>query len=330
MKRLALHAFQRCGLFSFTRALSAGKARILMYHNFSGPGADGGGLSEAVARQQFDYLRQHFKVVPLSRIVACLAAGKKLERHWVALTIDDGRRNCYEFLFPLLKEYRMPATFFVVSSFIAGEDWIWTDKVSWLSEQPGHREQLAPNNLPQLFRSLNRMRPETRNQRIEEWAAGAGVSLPQKPPARYAACSWAELREMAGSLVEIGSHTATHPILSSITDEESWKELIESRRQIEEGIGGKVSSFCYPNGRLEDYRPSQAKQIREAGYDCAVVADSGLVKNGADRYRLPRVGMERKTESVEMAKYLDGMAHYQSKLWPKRNFLQREPEEIVG
>jgi peptidoglycan/xylan/chitin deacetylase (PgdA/CDA1 family) len=314
MKRLALHAFRRCGLFSLTRALSANMARILMYHNFSGPGADRDGLSEATAREQFNYLREHFQVVPLSRIVESLAAGKQLESHWVALTIDDGRRNCYEFLFPLLKEYRMPATFFVVSSFIAGEDWIWTDKVLWLSELPGRAEELASQRLPDVFQSLNRMRPETRNRRIDEWAALAGVSLPEQAPAKYAPCTWAELREMAGSLVEIGSHTVTHPILSSITDEESWKELTESRRQIEEALGTQVRSFCFPNGQPEDYRASQVKEVQEAGYNCAVVADFDLVQNGADPYRLPRIGMERKTQSVEMAKYLDGAAYYQSKL----------------
>jgi hypothetical protein len=158
------------------------------------------------------------------------------------------------------------------------------------------------------------MRPETRNRRIDEWAALAGVSLPEQAPAKYAPCTWAELREMAGSLVEIGSHTVTHPILSSITDEESWKELTESRRQIEEALGTQVRSFCFPNGQPEDYRASQVKEVQEAGYNCAVVADFDLVQNGADPYRLPRIGMERKTQSVEMAKYLDGAAYYQSKL----------------
>jgi peptidoglycan/xylan/chitin deacetylase (PgdA/CDA1 family) len=314
MKRLALHAFRRCGLFFLTRALSANMARILMYHNFSGPERDRDGLSEAAAREQFDYLRRHFQVVPLSRIVEYLAAGKELERHWVALTIDDGRRNCYEFLFPLLKEYRMPATFFVVSSFISGKDWIWTDKILWLSEQPRRSEELASRRLPDVFRSLNGMRPETRNQRLDDWAALGEVSLPEHAPAKYAPCTWAELREMAGSLVEIGSHTATHPILSSITDEESWKELIESRRQIEEGVDKPVRAFCFPNGQPGDYRASQVKQVQEAGYNCAVVADFGLVQSGADPYGLPRIGMERKTQSVEMAKYLDGAAYYQSKL----------------
>ena len=151
MKRLGLQALRGSGLFSLSRVMSANMARILMYHNFSGTTANGGGLTDAATRDQFNYLQQHFRVVPLSRIVERLAAGQEPERYSVALTIDDGRRNFYDFLFPLLKEYRMPATLFVVSSFIQGEDWVWTDKVLWLSEQNGRPEDWPPINWQRFF-----------------------------------------------------------------------------------------------------------------------------------------------------------------------------------
>jgi len=311
MKKLALNVLRHSGLFSLTRALSANQARILMYHNFCGNKSEG--LSEAAARAQLDHLRRHFRVVRLSRIAERVRAGEEPEPYSVALTIDDGRRNFYQFLFPLLKEYGMPATFFVVSSFISGEDWVWTDKVLWLSEQ--HASPLRPSQLPAVFQSLNRLRPEARNERIEALAAAAGIALPRNAPAKYAPSSWRELREMADSgLVEIGSHTVTHSILSSITDEESWQELTRSRAQIEAEVGMTVNSFCFPNGLPEDYRASQVEQLARAGYECAVVADFGLVGKGTDPYRLPRMGMERKSRAVEFSKYLDGAAYYQRKL----------------
>ncbi len=316
MMRLALHALRGCGVFSFARALSARKARILMYHNFSGlGGTESGALSTEATRAQFDYLRRHYWVVPLLQIAEQLASGKTLGSHIVALTIDDGRRDFYQFMFPLLKEFKFPATFFVVSSFIRGEDWIWTDKVLWLSEQPNRPARLIPGKLDEVFRSLNRMRPEARNAEIQAMAAGAGITIPQEAPVKYAPCSWSELREMADSgFVDIGSHTMTHPILSSITDEEYWQELSGSRRQIEEGIGRKARSFCFPNGMPGDFRPTQVQQIADAGYTCSVVASFGLVENGADPFRLPRLGMGSKSDPIEFSKFLDGVAYYQRKL----------------
>jgi peptidoglycan/xylan/chitin deacetylase (PgdA/CDA1 family) len=313
MSKLVLRALQSCGVFSVTRALSAGMPRILMYHNFSGPnGTEPDSLNVEGIRLQFNYLRRHFRVVSLVQLAEQVASGRKLDRLMVALTIDDGRRSCYEYLFPLLKEFGLPATFFVVSSFISGEDWIWTDKVIWLSERPNPPKGLVPGKLDEVFRSLNRMRPEERNARLEAMAKSVGVIIPRIVPAKYGPCSWSELREMADSgLVEIGSHTVTHPILSSITDEESWNELTRSRAEIADGIGRSVSCFCFPNGMSGDFRRSQVRQVREAGYACSVIAQFGMVSSGSDPYQLPRIGMARKSSAEQVAKYLDGFAHYQ-------------------
>ncbi len=316
MKRLALRALRGCGVFSLARDLSAKKARILMYHNFSGPGGTvPGALSTEATHAQFEYLRHHYRVVPLLQMAEQLASGKNLDSLTVALTIDDGRRDFYQFMFPLLKEFQFPATFFVVSSFIRGEDWIWTDKVLWLSEQPNPPTALTAGKLDDVFRSLNRMRPEARNAQIQAMAAGARITIPTQAPAKYAPCSWSELREMADSgLVNIGSHTVTHPILSSISDEESWRELTESRRQIEEGVGRNPGAFCFPNGMPGDFRPTQVQQVADAGYACSVVASFGLVDNHVDKFRLPRIGMGSKSDPIEFSKFLDGVAYYQRKL----------------
>ena len=103
-------------------------------------------------RRQFEYLRQHFHVVPLLQLAEQVASGRELDTNLVALTIDDGRRSCYEYLFPLLVEFKFPATFFVLSSFVRGEDWIWTDKVVWLSEQSTPPAELVPGKLDALFK----------------------------------------------------------------------------------------------------------------------------------------------------------------------------------
>ena len=315
MKKLVFRVMSGCGIFSASRALSARMARILMYHNFAGPGAsDPDALNVEGIRRQFEYLRQHFRVTPLRQLAEELSSGKLADRT-VALTIDDGRRNCYEFLFPLLKEFELPATFFVVSSFVRGEDWIWTDKVLWLSEQANRPDELQREQLVATFRSLNRMAPDMRNAQIDVWAKASSVDIPKGPPAKYAPCSWSELREMADSgLLDVGSHTVTHPILSTITEEDSWDELTRSRAQIEQEMGRRVSCFCFPNGMPGDYRDSQIRQVEEAGYTCSVLAHTGFASAGSNRYRLPRIGVARKSSTEEFSRWLDGVMYYKDKV----------------
>ena len=316
MKRLALQLMHGCGVFALARAMSAGMGRILMYHNFCGSDeTDPRAVSPSALRAQLEYLRRHFQVVPLAHMLDQVGSGNPLDRRSVVLTIDDGRRSCYEFLFPILKQFRLPATFFVVSSFIRGDDWIWTDKVLWLSEQPRPHSELAPDRIDGYFTLLNQLRPEERNRRMATLADAMRVAIPKEPPHKYSPCSWRELREMADSgLVEVGSHTVSHPILASVTDEESWTELTLSRAHIEEGIGRKVNSFCFPNGKPGDYRQSQLHQLNHAGYTSAVVTRFGMVGPRANPYELPRVGIAGTTDPLTFAKHLDGAEYYQARL----------------
>lgn len=296
--------------------MSAGMARILMYHNFQAmeePGCDA--IAPATARRQLAYLRDHFRVIPLTQLAEQLKAGKPIEKNTVALTVDDGRNNFYHLFFPVLEEFRMSATFFVVSEFISGQDWIWTDKIIWLARQPCVPEELRDDNLDNFFEKMNRLRPDVRNSRIDEVAAEMQVSLPKEPPPEYAPCSWSQLREMADSgLVEIGSHSVTHPIFSTLTEEESQWELAESRAQIERQLGRPVNAFCFPNGKPADYFPRHLQQVREGGYSSAVMTHFGMSRPGADVYTLPRIGVSGRTEMLSFMKYVDGVEYYQDLL----------------
>jgi peptidoglycan/xylan/chitin deacetylase (PgdA/CDA1 family) len=316
MKAFVLKVLQGCGTFALARATSAKVGRILAYHNFSDHDETRPNeVSVTAARNQLEYLRRHFRVVPLNRLVERLTSGSSLDPYTVALTVDDGRRNFYDSFFPLLKEFEMPATFFVVSSFIRRDDWVWTDKVLWLAEQPQAPAELAPDRVADLFKTLNQIRPEVRNQLIEAMAQRMDISIPKEPPPKYEPCSWSQLREMADSgLVEIGSHTVTHPVLASVTDEEAWLELTVSRAQIEEGLGREVRSFCFPNGKPSDYRPRHLRLVKDAGYTSAAVTRFGMAFTGSDPYELPRMGIAATTDTLSFSKYVDGVEYYQDKL----------------
>lgn len=297
--------------------MSADMARILMYHNFAATEGDWpDAVSVAAARKHLTYLRDHFHVVPLSRLVEQLRAETLIDKKVVALTVDDGRRNFHQFFFPLLKEFRMPATFFVVSSFIEGKDWIWTDKVLWLAQQSQAGEELRRDRLDRFFERMNRLRPEIRNSEIEEHATKMKVAIPREPPSEYSPCSARQLREMADSgLVEIGSHSVTHPVFSTLTDEESQWELAESRAQIEQLIDRRVVCFCFPNGKPADYLPTHLLQAKAAGYASAVMTHFGMPRCGANEYSLPRIGVSGRTDMLSFMKHMDGVEYYQGWLY---------------
>src|SRR5262249_13330634 len=68
---------------------------------------------------------------------------------------------------------------------------------------------------------------------IADIASRLSVVLPDRPPDDYAGLSWAELREMAASGIDVGSHSMTHSILTLESDQRVLYELRESRSKIE-------------------------------------------------------------------------------------------------
>jgi peptidoglycan/xylan/chitin deacetylase (PgdA/CDA1 family) len=78
-----------------------------------------------------------------------------------------------------------------------------------------------------------------------------------------------QLRQVAASGMEIGSHGLRHVPLPAVTDAELTEEVAQSRRVLREISGQNVEGFCYPwgliNGRVVD-------QVRAAGYSygCAI------------------------------------------------------------
>ena len=97
------------------RAAAEGtSAVVFMYHRF----AESDYPSTSVTLGQFEaHLRElregGYTVLPLTRIIADLKAGRPLPDRTVAITIDDAFRSIYEVAWPRFREAGLPFTIFV-------------------------------------------------------------------------------------------------------------------------------------------------------------------------------------------------------------------------
>lgn len=85
---------------------------------------------------------------------------------------------------------------------------------------------------------------------------------------------WDELKTLAkDGLVQIGSHTVTHPddITQLYTDQQT-KELAESKQVLEKELGIKVEYLAYPDGKNDSMTQLIARQ---SGYKMAFSTESG-------------------------------------------------------
>jgi peptidoglycan/xylan/chitin deacetylase (PgdA/CDA1 family) len=104
---------------------------------------------------------------------------------------------------------------------------------------------------------------------------------------------WSEARELLGNGIGIGSHTVSHPILTSLDDERREYELLESKRSIERHLGVPCRLFSYPNGTEDDFDDRDRACLRKAGYVAAVSQIAGLNDPQTDRFALRRLNIGR-------------------------------------
>ncbi|MBC8335861.1 MAG: polysaccharide deacetylase family protein [Anaerolineales bacterium] len=75
------------------------------------------------------------------------------------------------------------------------------------------------------------------------------------------------LKEMAAAGWEIGSHSHSHADLSKLNENDSYREVVDSRRSLEKALELPITSFAYPFGAVTD---TAGAQVHIAGYQSAV------------------------------------------------------------
>ena len=100
--------------------------------------------------------------------------------------------------------------------------------------------------------------------------------------------TWDNLFDLEHSGMEIGSHTANHIPLTTLTPTEQRDELRLSKLLLEWRGMKTIYSFSYPNGAYDD---TIVTMLAEENYLTAVTGEAGLNTFETNPYRLHRVNI---------------------------------------
>lgn len=284
------------------------------------------------------FVKKHFRIVSLSNLSSNVESHRSNSNPVCLLTFDDGYYDLYEYAFPILKTYSLPATVFLPTDFIGTKKLFWTDRLSAIFYQKqreekkgggaGHRvlsnkpareiplnESFLPppmkNKLVNQIENLNgseesrlekaiKILKKYRDEKIEEVLAELSTRWNLNPErSERAFLSWEEVREMAQSgLISFGSHTASHRILTTLADEEIWDELTRSKEKL---VAEKVvdPSFIPFCYPNGNYNEKIAEMVKEAGYILAVTTKKGWNRFDSDPFTLKRIGIHQDMTSTE-------------------------------
>jgi peptidoglycan/xylan/chitin deacetylase (PgdA/CDA1 family) len=298
--------------------------RALVYHQVVAD-VDGaaakytpGAVTESEFKIQVEYLMKHFKIISLEDVLEFFRSGR-IPDHSVLLTFDDGYRNVYQYAFPILKHYGVPALIFCTGNVLKGGS-LWCDQLLdavlrtrvTSAEIEGEifrfremRERLSVYE--NLIVGMQRDGSERRRDRLGEITNRLKVNVEENSMV-YLRDN--EIREMQAFGIEFGSHTVNHPLLSAIMDSEKLKwEVVESIRVVEGITGRRCVSFAYPFGSENSYTDRCIRVLKDAGIRIAFTTVRGGNKRTCNPYLLHRFIVKRNSKyffRLQLSGLLDG------------------------
>ncbi|MCK4828903.1 polysaccharide deacetylase family protein, partial [bacterium] len=286
-----------------SRHLSRGV--ILLYHRTTNLESDPQLLAVTPERfeEHMEILQRHYNPVPLEELCKQAERGRVAPRS-VAVTFDDGYEDNYLYAKPVLEKYEIPATVFVSTGYIGEEKELWWDEIerlllveqepaisldgkgdgvehfgregwggyteknngaiSWnvlSTETPTIKHELY-TYLCKRFQSMTSEQIDAALCDLREWAGKGALARKSHMPMTID-----QVLNLANTgLIEIGAHTRSHVNLAAQSLDAQKREMVGSKKDLEEWLGREVPSFSYPLGNRHHYNKDSMRLAKESGF----------------------------------------------------------------
>lgn len=286
----------RARIFDTPRLIFPNTLTVLNYHRIDDPHQTNfdtfkpnvSATPQDFARQM-DYVKEVFSVITCDHLVAWLHGEKSLPPRAAIITFDDGYYDNLSNAFPVLQERNLPAVIFLTTDFIGTVFPFYWDYVAYCffhtEKETAHlpltgtcswRDQPSRRQVLHTWIEALKGIPEVEKQQaIRQIGQVLDVTVPVGAFANLY-LNWEQVRAMSRSgLIEFGTHTMRHPILTRISLEQAKKEIEGSKRRLEEELGRSVVSMAYPNGSAADFSPGVMMVAKEVGIEMAFTLLAG-------------------------------------------------------
>jgi peptidoglycan/xylan/chitin deacetylase (PgdA/CDA1 family) len=329
LKHFLFRLFEWSGLNALWAFANRHQIIILRYHGVLPDEATrpdwltAGPLPRSEFVRQLETLRRRYRVISLDEALAIIARRTPPRPYSVVLTFDDGYRNNSTVAYPVLREFAMSATIFLVTDFVDGRRPLWFDRLeSALARSDGNQISVSVGEGRQeyrtdshrakvaTFRSLLRVFKRMDVADIEPILDDIEAQTHQQlqdgwlDDERTAPLTWEQIREMERGQITFGSHTASHQILPVVPPERARIELRNARSVIEQRLGRSCHLFAYPNG---DFTETSERLLREDGCQCALTTVPGTVRRGDNPLALRRFAAARPRDPDKFLAELSGL-----------------------
>jgi len=252
-----------------------------------------------------EYLKQNYNVLPVSTALEWADKGIQSKKPIALVTFDDGYKNNFLWAYPVMKDLGLPFTIFVVTDHIDSQKLFWFDEIIMLIQAerrsyfdlrswglgvfafPVSDQEMRWSSIQDLLEKLKTVDSGMRREIIAEVSGHDTIN--KEISKEFLVLGSHDLRELVSSgLVEVGSHTDGHEILTVLDAKRVHATISRSIDILESLIGLKMRYFSYPNG---DFNDSTKDIVAKCGLQAAFITGGRHWTINNDVYAIPRIGI---------------------------------------
>ncbi|MCP4440970.1 MAG: polysaccharide deacetylase family protein [Aureispira sp.] len=211
--------------------------------------------SPQIFEQDLDYLLKKFSPISLEQLITHKTNGTPLPKNAFWLSFDDGLRQCYDIIKPILERKGIPATFFINSAFVDNKALMFRYKASllinFLEKEANVDKRIAPyfqkRNIPYTTLKPSLLKINWQHQELlDELAIHSGLDFSAFLQAYQPYMTSTQIQEMLDAGFTIGSHSVDHPTYYKISETNQLSQTINSQQYLNEKFELDYKVFAFP------------------------------------------------------------------------------------
>jgi peptidoglycan/xylan/chitin deacetylase (PgdA/CDA1 family) len=296
------------------------------------------GLLSDDFRRQVAWLSEHQEMATLESALAFLNGHYQPDRDLCLLTFDDGLKDHYTEVLPILSERRIEGLFFIITSCLEGRvvsvhknhflmaalgfdqyRQVFLNRLAALSpesstevdmKQVQHTYRWDGPDVAAFKYLLNFHLEETLRDRILDDLFVEYLG-DESAFARDLYLSWDEAREMQACGMVMGGHSHSHVALATMDSDRQRADLETCAGMLDERLRPQTFwPFSYPYGKTNSFNLLTIEVIQDLGFACAFATEVGDNQVGQDLFSIRRIDTKAvHTISTDGTKFVNGIAN---------------------
>lgn len=253
--------------------------------------------------KELDILQKYFQPLNLEELTHYILTGTQPQKPSFFLSFDDGLRECYSIIAPILKKRKIPAAFFLNTDFVDNRNLFYRYKVSLIIEKIRSHN---PDNFPRTFgREENELITAEKllsfnyndTYKIDKIAKELNLDFDEFLSSQKPYMTWDEIKELKTQGFYFGGHSKDHPLYNLISKEEQLQQTTESVNKTVEKLNLDYRIFSFP---FTDDKVSKTlfNQIYNEGI-CDLTFATGRFRTDEFKRNIHRFGFEHNQSSPE-------------------------------